>query len=104
MERLFDSHGQHIANVAHGRLYAPGGRNIGRYIDSANIFVDIGGRYLGEVLHGNRLLRNRASGYRSTNFGNAGSTGNIGNAGNPGNVGSIGMPGGYEDMDLTTLD
>jgi hypothetical protein len=103
MQRFFNSRGKHIANESGGRLYAPGGRNIGRYIESARIFVDISGRYLGEIVSGNRLMSNRSSGYRSTNFGNAGSTGSIGNAGNPGNVGSIGSIGGYEDIDPDRL-
>lgn len=99
MKRLHDSRGRHIANEQNGRLYAPNGPNIGRFIENAEIYVDLSGRYLGEVVANNRLLRNRSSGYRRTNFGNAGSTGSIGNAGNPGNVGNIGLIAGYEDVD-----
>jgi len=100
MNRLFNSQGEHIANELAGRLYSPDGENIGRYIESAKIFVDLNGRYLGEVVYGNRLLHNRSSGYQSTNFGNAGTTGTIGNAGNPGTIGSIGTSSNYEDIRL----
>ncbi len=103
MTRLFDSRGRHIANERGGRLYAPSGSNIGRFIENANIFVDLNGRYLGEIVRGNRLLERTSSGSRSTNFGNAGSTGNIGNHGNPGNVGSIGSIGGFRDIDPQRL-
>ncbi|GJG88788.1 hypothetical protein tb265_40570 [Gemmatimonadetes bacterium T265] len=98
MKRLFNSRGQHIANESGGRLYAPAGGNVGRQIDGAGIFVDLNGRYLGEVVYGDRLLSDQSSGYRATNFGNAGTTGSIGNAGDPGSHGAIGVPGGYEDI------
>lgn len=104
MQRFFNSRGKHIANESGGRLYAPTGRNIGRFIDTAQIYVDLQGRYLGEVIQQDRLLYNRSSSYRGTSFGSAGSTGSIGSAGNPGNRGSIGMPGGYKDIDLTLLE
>jgi hypothetical protein len=103
MTRYFNSRGQHIANESGGRLYAPGGRNIGRYVESARVFVDISGRYLGELVSGDRLMSNRSSGHRSTNFGNAGSAGSIGSAGSPGNIGSIGSIGGYEDIEPERL-
>ena len=48
MKRLFNSRGEHTANESGGRLYAPSGPNIGRYIDGAEIFVDLSGRYLGD--------------------------------------------------------
>ncbi len=103
MKRYYDQQGHHIANEVNGRLYAPSGANIGRYIENAGVFVDISGRYLGEVVNGDRLLSNRSSGYRSTNFGNAGNAGSIGNAGNPGNAGSIGSIGGFENIDPARL-
>jgi hypothetical protein len=62
------------------------------------IFIDTNGRYLGELVSGNRLLRQRDSPWRSVNFGNYGNYGNVGNHGNPGNHGNIGIPGGYEDV------
>lgn len=66
-------------------------------------FIDMSGRYLGEVVHGNRLMFNRASPRRSTNFGAYGNYGNAGNDGNPGNHGSIGTVGGYDDIEADWL-
>ena len=103
MARLFDSRGNHIANVEAGRLYTTGGANIGRVIEPFGIYVDINGSYLGEVLAGNRLVSNRASGYQTTNFGNTGSTESIADAGSPGNYGTFGLPGGYQDIDPSRL-
>jgi hypothetical protein len=60
--------------------------------------IDMSGRYLGEVVYDDRLMFNRATPYRSTNFGSRGNYGNVGNYGNPGNHGSIGTVGGYDDV------
>lgn len=68
------------------------------------IFIDMYGRYMGEIVNNDRLLYNRSSCYRSTNFGNYGNYGNVGNYGNPGNHGGIGIPGGYDDVDANWLD
>jgi hypothetical protein len=97
---LFDSHGKHIANHVGAALHSPRGRNIGHYVESAGIFVDMRGRYLGEIVNGNRLMYNRSSSYRSTNFGIYGNAGNAGNYGNPGKAGIIGRVAGYEDVDV----
>lgn len=103
MEYLFNSRGQHIANFVNGQLHAPIGQNIGHYMDSANIFIDMSGRYLGEIVQGNRLMYNRSSPHKNTNYGNYGNYGNVGNYGNPGNHGSIGMIGGYQDIEAPWL-
>lgn len=100
MEYLFDSHGKHVANFVNGQLYAPGGSNIGHYLEDQKIFIDMSGKYLGEIVQGNRLMFNKSSPHRSVNYGNYGNYGNVGNYGNPGNYGSIGMIGGYEDVHL----
>ena len=60
-------------------------------------------RYLGEIVHENRLMYNRASGHRSVNYGSYGNYGNVGNFGSPGNAGSIGSVGGFEDIPLDRL-
>ena len=103
MTYLHDSHGKHIANLIDGQLHSPRGENIGHYIEDAGIFIDMRGRYLGEIVFDNRLMYNRSSGYRSTTFGVYGNYGNAGNYGNPGNPGSIGSIGGYEDVDADWL-
>ncbi len=103
MKYLHNSKGVHIANFIDGQLYSTSGKNIGHYLENENIFIDMHGRYLGEILYDNRLLKNRNSGYRSTNFGNYGNYGNAGNYGNPGNIGSLGTVGGFEDIELEKL-
>jgi hypothetical protein len=59
------------------------------------------GRYLGELIADDRLLRRTNSPYRSTNFGNYGNYGNAGNYGNPGRRGRIGSVAGFEDVDVS---
>jgi hypothetical protein len=98
MTRLFDCGGQHIANFIGKQLHAPSGENIGHYREAEEIFIDMNGHYLGEIVSTNRLMYNRSSPYRSTNFGNYGNYGNVGNYGNPGNYGSIGVIGGFDDV------
>lgn len=103
MKFIFNSHGQHIANLIGDQLHAPSGQNIGHLVKNQGIFIDMQGRYLGEIVAGDRLMYNRSSGYQSTNFGNYGDYGNAGNYGNPGNAGSIGGVGGYDDVDANWL-
>jgi hypothetical protein len=103
MEYLFNSRGQHIANLVNGQLHAPTGRNIGHYLDGHGFFIDMHGRYLGEIIQSNRLMANRNQPYRATNFGVYGNYGNVGNYGNPGNYGIIGVIAGYEDIPAERL-
>lgn len=98
MKRLHNSKGKHIANFANNQLHAPSGTNIGHYLAKESIFIDMSGRYLGEIVSDNRLLYNQSSAYSSISFGSHGDCGNIGNAGNPGNVGSIGVQAGFADV------
>lgn len=98
MKYLFDSTGRHIANLVNGHLHAPTGENIGHFLPNHSIFIDMSGRYLGEIVHDDRLMYSRMSPYRSTNFGAYGNYGNVGNYGNPGNHGNIGMVSGYNDV------
>ena len=98
MEFLFNSKGQHIANLVNGQLHAPSGQNIGHLMEQQNIFIDMNGRYLGEIIQNNRLMYNRSSGHQNVNYGNYGNYGNVGNYGNPGNHGNIGMMGGYQEV------
>jgi hypothetical protein len=100
---LFDSRGQHIANLIGDQLHAPNGRNIGHLMKNQGIFIDMHGHYLGEIIAGNRLMYDRSSGYQSMNFGSYGDYGNAGNYGNPGNAGSIGSIGGHDDVDADWL-
>lgn len=104
MTFLFDSRSGHFANLVNDQLHAPGGSNIGHLMKKEGIFIDMQGRYLGEIVMNDRLMYNRSSGYRGTNFGNYGNYGNVGNYGNPGNYGSVGSIGGDEDVDPTRLN
>lgn len=104
MKFLFNQRGQHIANFVNNQLHHPHGRNIGHFLPDHDIFIDMNGRYLGEIIHDNRLMSRRNSPYKTTNFGIYGNYGNVGNYGNPGNHGSIGTIGGFEDIDPTRLD
>ncbi|CAN7690237.1 hypothetical protein LJR030_003626 [Rhizobium sp. LjRoot30] len=103
MQYLFNSRGQHIANVVNGQLHAPTGNNIGHFLEQYGFFIDMQGRYLGEIVQENRLLYRAGNPHRSTNFGNYGNYGNVGNYGNPGNYGSIGTPSGFRDVETTWL-
>jgi len=103
MQFLHDSHGRHIANFVNGQLHSPSGSNIGHFLEEHGIFIDMRGRYLGEIVCDNRLMYNRGSPHRSVNYGSYGNFGNVGNFGNPGNFGSIGAIGGFEDIPLDRL-
>lgn len=98
MKYLFNSSGKHIANLVNGQLHATSGPNIGHYLEQQGIFIDMHGRYLGEIVYDNRLLYRTNSPHRSVNYGNFGNYGNVGNYGNPGNHGSIGSIGGVVDV------
>ena len=98
MDYLFDSRGKHIANLVNGQLHAPTGQNIGHLVKGQNIFIDMHGKYMGEIVLKNRLMYQTSSPYRSVNYGNYGNYGNVGNYGNPGNYGSIGSLAGFSDL------
>jgi len=103
MQNLFNSHGEHIANVVNDQLHSTTGDNIGHYLEEYEIFTDMEGHYLGEIIHDNRLVCKKNSPYQNTNFGIRGDHGNIGKHGNPGNHGALSLPGGYEDVGLEKL-
>ena len=100
MQALFNSKGYHIANFNNNQLYNTSGDNIGHYLDSYQIFIDMDGKYLGEILYKNRLIFNYSSPYKSINFGMRGNYGSIGSYGNYGNCGSIGLLANYSDVNL----
>ncbi len=94
---LHDSYGKHIANFLDGQLYNTNGYNIGHYLAKEKIFIDMNGRYLGEIVDGNRLLYNDCSLNKTIMFGVYGDYGFIGNYGNYGNIGALLFPG-YSDV------
>lgn len=89
MEYLFNSRGKHIANFVNSQLHAPTCQNIGHYLEVQGVFIDMSGRYLGEIIQINRLMYNQYSSHKNTNYGN------YGNYGYPGNYRKIG---GYNDI------
>lgn len=103
MDFFFNSNGSHLANMVRIQLHSPAGPNIGHYLPSHDIFIDMTGRYLGEIVSPNRLMYNRFSAYRYLTFGAHGNYGNIGSYGTPGNDGDIDAIAGYEDIDRANL-
>jgi hypothetical protein len=75
VQYLFNSRGQHIANFVSGQLHAPTGQNVGHYLGSQSIFIDMQGRYLGEIVSENRLMYRRNSPHPSVNYGSYGNMG-----------------------------
>ena len=65
IEFLFNSRGQLIANFVNGQLHAPTGQNIGHYLEAQGIFIDMSGRYLGEIVQKNRLMYKRFSPHKN---------------------------------------
>jgi len=99
MNDLHDMNGKHFANFVNGQLHNVQGKNIGHYLEREQIFIDMHGRYLGELVDGNRLLYYKSSSYINTNFGVYGNYGNIGNYGNYGNIGRTAFAG-YVDVEI----
>lgn len=102
MKYLFDGHGHHIANMVNGQLHAPAGQNVGHYLENRDIFIDLIGGYLGEIVDEDRLVRHRNSPHRSVNYGAYGNYGNIGRY-NSGTHGPICITDEYEDIPLELL-
>lgn len=96
---LHDSHGKHIANFVNGQLHDTHGKNIGHFLEREGIFIDMHGRYLGEIVDKKRLLYRNNSPYRSMSFSVYGNYGNVGNYGNYGNIGSCSY-GGFSDVTI----
>lgn len=99
MEHLFNCQDQHIADLAGSRLQVQTDENIGHHLADPGISIDSSGRYLGEIVYGNRLMYYNASCYKTTSSGIDGNCGNAGNYGNPGYHGSIGATGGYSNIE-----
>ena len=57
MQILFNFRGNHIATSIDDRLYSVRGNHIGYYNESAKIFTDLQGKYLGQIPFSNRLLQ-----------------------------------------------
>ena len=100
IEYLFDSKGRQVVTFFNGQLYTPNGRNVGHYLEEKGIFIDMLGRYLGEIVLDNRLLYKRTSPYKSVNFGERGDYGDIINYGSPKVPRKACVAYGYDDVTL----
>ena len=98
MQFLFDSDGKNVANEQMGHLYSPAGRNIGHYLNTHGIFIDQKGRYLGQIVLGNRLMADPHSPYQATKFAVPGDYGTCGNLGKPDPARDVAPVNGYEDI------
>lgn len=106
MNVLFNSNGQHIANWLDGQLYAPAGQHIGHYMEDHQIFVDMTGHYMGEIVFENRLMCKLSSPYHNQRYnagGNYDHQKSAGNYGDPGSKGDFGKIEGYENLETTWL-
>lgn len=66
---LYNSRGLHIANFLNQSLYSPTGENIGSYIPQFNIFIDLNGQYLGEIVEEHYLITKINSPFLNINLG-----------------------------------
>lgn len=73
---LYDSDGKHVAVAYKGALYLPDGKNIARWDDGLEAFLDRKGWYLGQIVQGNRLARDVTWQFKHMNFGDRGNEGN----------------------------
>ena len=66
---LYNSHGFHVANFLNQSLYTPAGECLGSYVPQLNIFVDLNGNYLGEVVEDHYLISKMDSPYLNMKIG-----------------------------------
>ena len=104
MQFLFDSRGRHVANEVNGHLHSPAGKNIGHFLATLGVFIDLEGRYLGEVVRANRLMANRRSPHREAAFCVHGDYGDAGNYGSPRSLRSVGKVAGHDDVPADRLE
>lgn len=98
MQYLFNSKGQHIANLRQEKLYAPTGENIGHYLEKEKIVIDVKGRYLGEIIQDNRLVVNPVSPLRYSQHAALGNHGQGGQFGYAGQHGQLNFGQAYQDV------
>jgi hypothetical protein len=104
MQLFFNSRGSFIASEESGRLHSRSGDNIGHFQIRERVFIDRTGRYLGEVVLGNRLMDNRRSQFRKVGFAVPGTYGSIGSLGDPGSAGPVATGEGYVDIPSARLE
>ena len=103
MKFLMDSRGEYIASVIDRRLYSPAGDNIGHFLPELDIFIDQSGRYLGEIVSGDRLMFGVASPHQAVGFAIGGKYGSIGCCSRPVRRPDIGHVAGFADIPADRL-
>ena len=100
MLHLYNSQGLHVATEANGYLYSKTGKLIGRYLERLGVYLDLHGRYLGEILCLNRLAFNHDSRYLNASFDPCTYHGAIGPHEKPKDFSPLPLPPGFTDVDL----
>lgn len=68
LELLYDSKGRHVATLMERYIHGVDGACIGYYHTRHGVFVDLDGRYLGEIVYGDRLMYNLLSVHCTATF------------------------------------
>lgn len=98
---LYDSDGKHIAVAYKGALYLPDGKNLARWDDGLEAFLDRKGWYLGQIVQGNRLARDLTWQFRHMNFGDRGNEGNRSGFSNRADESRTLLESGWEDVEFS---
>lgn len=78
MKYLYDSKGNHIANFLNDTLHTLSGENIAQYLSNYEVFFDMKGYYLGEIIQNYYLMYNKNSPCKDMRFEVYKDNGNIG--------------------------
>ncbi|OTG87600.1 hypothetical protein B9T31_03625 [Acinetobacter sp. ANC 4558] len=78
MISLYNSYGKHVANFFNQQLYSPTGESIGYFEPALNIFIDLKGRYLGEIIEHDYIFQKLDSPYLNIHFSTKNPTVNLG--------------------------
>lgn len=100
MKYLFNLYGVHIANEVNDQLYTDKGFHVGCFLRDYEIFIDLKGQYLGEIVLENRLLFKSDSVYKNFCFGYHGKYSSIEYLGTPGFLGVIVQPLSYVNIEF----
>jgi hypothetical protein len=98
MRYLFDSKGRHIANLVEDQIFTASGAHVGHWLAHLEIFIDLDGRYLGELFHEDRLLYYEHSRHREAVYGDLGGDRDVAGSGSLEGRSRILMPCGCADV------
>jgi hypothetical protein len=101
---LFNSKGINVAVAYKGGLFTPEGKVVGRYLEDFDVFVDLRGWYLGQIVDGNRLTKDLTWRHQDLCFGNRGNEGDCVGWGRCHDVGRTFFERGFEDVKLSEDD